>query len=254
MIGLSHVRFDYTRSAGNAAGRTGDGLFHDFSLSIAPGSCVAVMGASGSGKSTLGRLLCGLLQPDSGRVLRHPDLRRRYDVVYVDQDPLNSVFPWQRVRQAIGYPLRKIGWDQGRIAERTQQLLRFFQLQKEENAYPTNLSGGQLQRLAVARCLSWQPRVAILDEAFSALDRRMKERILSDLPSLLQRDRTTVVLLTHHFTDVFLLAGRCVVLAGRPVSITADIPISVPFPRSTDPQEFRGATQTILEALKDGIA
>ena len=232
----------------------GEQIFSDFSLAIERGSRVAVMGSSGSGKSTLGRLLTGLLIPQRGWIYHHADLQLAHNVVYVDQNALNSVFPWQRVEQNIRYPLQKLGWKPGQIEARVDRLLETFQLQDLRSSYPANISGGQLQRLALARCLSWQPKFVVLDETFSALDKRTKDNILLALPDLFEEDETTVVLITHNAPDVFLIADRCVVLANRPVSITEDIPIISPF-RGEYPvyaPQLTGATA--FESIQHGLA
>ena len=249
---LRSVSFSYGGDTGGEADE--DQIFSDFSLAIERGSRVAIMGSSGSGKSTLGRLLTGLLTPRRGWIYRHPDLELAHNVVYVDQNPLNSVFPWQRVEQNIRYPLKKLGWKSGPIEARVELLLETFQLRALRNSYPANISGGQLQRLAIARCLSWQPRFVVLDETFSALDKRTKDNILLNLPDLLEEDNTTVVLITHNAPDVFLIANRCVVLANRPVSITEDIPIVSPFRDGRPAFAPRLAGAAAFESIQHGLA
>ncbi len=232
----------------------GEQIFSDFSLAIERGTRVAVMGCSGSGKSTLGRLLTGLLKPQRGWIYRNPDLELAHNVVYIDQNPMNSVFPWQRVEQNIRYPLQKLGWKPGQIEARVDRLLETFQLQDLRRPYPANISGGQLQRLALARCLSWQPRFVVLDETFSALDKRTKDSILLALPDLLEEDETTVVLITHNAPDVFLIANRCVVLANRPASITEDIPIASPFRGEYPVYAPQLTGSTAFESIQHGLA
>jgi len=254
IVELRSIGFSYGEDGGSNGRSFGEGLFFDFSLSIGRGERVAIMGASGSGKSTLGRLLTGLLRSDTGWIYRHPDLEVAHNVVYIDQSPLNSVFPWQRVEQNIGYPLQKLGWPAEAARRRVDRLLRIFALQDVRHSYPAHISGGQLQRLALARCLSWRPRFAVLDETFSALDQRMKEDILLDLPALLEADGTTVVLITHSASDVRLITNRCVVLAGRPVAVVEDSPVGPAIREHDAVFDSEPVGSPELESIPHGIA
>src|SRR5208282_5803099 len=102
---LEDIGFSYTARVNG-----GDGaLFKDFSLRIEQGSIVTIMGASGAGKSTLGRIMAGIVIPQKGVVRRSPDLTQPSDLVYVDQHPMNGVFPWQTVLENVRYPLQKLG-------------------------------------------------------------------------------------------------------------------------------------------------
>lgn len=197
-----------------------DPLFRGFSLSILKGTVVAVMGPSGSGKSTLGRMIAQMLQPQNGSVSWAEDFTRRNDLVYIDQQAMNCVFPWQRVRRNIEYPLRKLKWRSGEVSQRADQMLNLFKLDHLAEAFPANLSGGELQRLSVARVLAWKPRCAVLDESFSALDARTKEEILIAVRRLADTEKMTMVLITHNLGDALAVADRCVLVGRRPVEIS----------------------------------
>src|SRR5574340_192791 len=214
-VEMGLVSFSYDTATNGA-------LYTDFSLRVQPGSIVAIMGASGSGKSTLARLLAGILAPQAGAVSWSEELRAKSAVVYVDQHPMNSVFPWQRVRANIEYPLRKLGWDRTATRDRLAYLLALFRLEAMQGSYPAHLSGGELQRVALARCLSWRPKLVVLDEPFSALDGKVKEEIAGALRELAGRDQITLVLITHNISDALALATRCVVIGQRPVRILCD--------------------------------
>ncbi len=243
-VELEGVCFGY--GAANGA------LYSDFSLSIAPGSIVAIMGASGSGKTTLARILAGILPPQEGSVRWSEELRqRRHDIVYLDQQPMNSVFPWQRVRANIEYPLHKLGWERSAIRDRLAYLLALFRLEGAEASYPAQLSGGELQRVALARCLSWRPKLVVLDEPFSALDGKVKEEIAAALRELAARDGITLVLVTHNVTDALAMASRSVVIGHRPVRITGDHRFApageVPAPDQDTMQ------QALINSIRDGL-
>lgn len=228
-------------------------LYQDFSLRIEQGSIVAVMGTSGAGKSTLGRIMAGILTPRNGIVRRSPDFARPSDLVYVDQHPMNGVFPWQTVVENIRYPLEKLKWDGARRRDRICYLMSLFRLGALADAYPAQLSGGELQRLALSRCLSWQPKLVILDEPFSALDGKVKAEITCALHELALRDRLTLVLITHNASDALALSTRCVILARRPVRVISDLTYQTGFPRDETTPDYGLMQQALIEGLRDGL-
>ena len=228
-------------------------LFHDFSLKAATGEVVAVMGSSGSGKSTLGRLIARMVKPQSGEIIWSTAFTHSRELVYIDQQPFNSIFPWQTVRRNLAYPLRKLGCEPDYIKQRTELLLRLFRLDQLGDAFPANLSGGELQRLALARCLSWKPQCAILDESFSALDGTTKNSILSAIRELAGTETMTLVLITHNLGDALAIADRCVLLGNRPVQIVADVGIPLGFPRQEHSGEYRETQARLLNIIRDAI-
>ena len=121
-------------------------LYKDFSLRIEQGSIVTIMGASGAGKSTLGRIMAGIVTPQKGIVRRSPDFTRPSDLVYVDQHPMNGVFPWQTVLENVRYPLEKLRWE-GR--ERRDRICYLMNLVPAERAFRC-LSGAAFRRRVTA--------------------------------------------------------------------------------------------------------
>jgi NitT/TauT family transport system ATP-binding protein len=246
---LEGIDFSYATSSDGTNGQ----LYEGFSLCIEPGSIVAIMGASGSGKSTLGRIMAGVLTPQKGSVRRSPDFTQPSDIVYVDQHPMNDVFPWQTVLENVRYPLEKLKWDGPRRRERICYLMTLFRLGALANAYPAHLSGGELQRLALSRCLSWRPKLVILDEPFSALDGKVKAEITSALHELALKDRTTMVLITHNVSDALALGMRCVVIANRPVRIISDLEFLNGFPRDNSSPDYDAMHQALISGIRDGL-
>jgi ABC-type nitrate/sulfonate/bicarbonate transport system ATPase subunit len=246
---LENIEFSYpTRSDG-----INGTLYKDFSLRIQQGSILTIMGASGSGKSTLGRLMAGILMPRSGAVQRSPDFSRPSDVVYVDQHPMNGVFPWQTVVENVRYPLEKLNWKGAERRDRICYLMTLFRLSALADVYPAELSGGELQRLALARCLSWKPKLVILDEPFSALDGKVKAEIGSALHELALKDRITLVLITHNISDALALGMRCVVIARRPVQIISDLAFRTGFPRDESTPDYEAMQQALINGIRDGL-
>ncbi|WP_029897935.1 ABC transporter ATP-binding protein [Desulfohalovibrio reitneri] len=208
-------------------------------LSVSQGECVGVVGRSGSGKSTLGRLLLGLEAPSAGEVrilgetttdgrgkLRlTPEQRQAAQVVF--QDAVGSVNPRLTAGTILSEPLRNLDRLRGAaLSERVVELLEQVGLNKDDAAkHPGHFSGGQLQRLSIARALAARPRCIILDEAVSSLDMLMQARIL-DLLDVLRRERGVAYLfVTHDLRLVRRFCDRAVAMEnGRlePFDLTGD--------------------------------
>lgn len=246
---LQDINFAYPARSDSGSGQ----LYAGFSLTVELGSILALMGPSGSGKTTLGRMMAGILSPQAGGIRWSSQFEKRWDVVYVDQHAINSIFPWQTVAENIKYPMKKLGWDHGRRQERICYLMSLFRLGALADAYPASLSGGELQRLALARCLSWKPQLVILDEPFFALDRRVKAEIIAGLEELASSDRMTMVLITHNVADALALGTRCVVIGQRPVRVISDLEFRAPYPRERETPDYSAMQQALIAGIRDGL-
>lgn len=204
----------------------------DVSLAVAPGESLAVLGRSGSGKSTLMRLLLALEQPDRGRVLfRGQDVatltrtgmgRFRAAVQMVFQDSVGAVNPRHTIDRIIAEPLRHLTpLDAGSRRLRVAELLRAVGLRTQDaEKRPAQMSGGQLQRVCIARALASEPALLVLDEAVSNLDILLQGQILDLIRGLRQRHGMAVVFITHDLRLVRLLCDRVAVMeSGRIVEL-----------------------------------
>lgn len=248
-VEVQNVVFGYPACTNSSNGD----LYSGFSLNVELGSVLALMGPSGSGKSTLGRLMTGLLTPQAGDVRRSKQFVNCWDVVYVDQHAINSVFPWQTIIENVKYPMKKLRWDRSRRRERICYLMSLFHLGAVADAYPASLSGGELQRVALARCLSWRPQLVILDEPFSALDRTVKAEIIAALNELAVKDCMTLVLITHNVSDALAMGTRCVVIGDRPVCIISDLEFGTAFPRDASAPDYDLMQQALIAGIRDGL-
>jgi peptide/nickel transport system ATP-binding protein len=188
------------------------------SLSVAEGETLAVVGESGSGKSTLGRSLLWLEAPDEGRVhfrgrelgsLAGSELQAlRRDLQMVFQDPYASLDPRQRVKDIVTENLSVHDGIKGdRVAEEARRLLELVGLDPQSlDRYPHEFSGGQRQRLAIARAFATNPKLLVADEPVSALDLELQVQILDLLGSLRKKMRLSLVFITH---DLKLVRGFC---------------------------------------------
>lgn len=243
---LHEVSFGYA----NRTTEKSQPVLRNFCLTVKSGFITALMGSSGSGKSTIAKVAAGIIAPNAGQVSRHPDFVRTCDVVYVDQAPLNSVFPWLNVGSNLTAPLRELGWSDAEIASRVAFVTDTFRLRHVLDSKPKALSGGELQRLALARSLSWRPQAAILDETLSSLDPPTRKLILEALRRIVNEDHSTLILITHYPQDALDLADRVVVLGGRPAVILDDFPIGLPFPRPLTSPEYDALERRIGHSVR----
>ncbi|GAA3359765.1 ABC transporter ATP-binding protein [Saccharopolyspora gregorii] len=210
--------------------RTGrvEAVFEEFSLDVAEGELVAVVGASGTGKTTLLHLVAGLERADAGEVLVPPG---RLGVVF--QQP--RLLDWIPVRRNVELALDAAGLDRAAAAD----VLAAVGLAEHADSYPSVLSGGQRQRVAVARAFAVEPGVVLLDEPFSALDELTARRLRLLLQELWTARPRTGLLVTHNPLEAALLADRIVVLGGRPARVVRRYEVPAARPRSPeDPDLF----------------
>lgn len=201
----------------------GTAVVDDVELDLPAGSVTAVLGPSGCGKSTLLRAIAGLEQPASGSIRyadqdlsRVPTHRRGFALMFQD----GQLFPHQTVARNVGYPLRLRRTPAPQLAERVAELLDLVGLAGFGDRMPATLSGGERQRVALARSLAVEPRLLLLDEPLSALDRGLRERLAADLHDILRRAGTTTLLVTHDHEEAFAIADRMAVMrAGRIVQV-----------------------------------
>lgn len=211
------------------------------SLHAAPGEVVAVVGASGSGKSTLLELVCGLQQPDAGRV----DAGR---AVLMPQRDL--LLPWLDARDNAALPLRLDGTAKDAARARAHELLARLGLEGFERARTWQLSGGMRQRVAVARTLLAGAPILCLDEPFGALDAITRADAQAWLAETLAQEPRTTLLVTHDVEEAALLADRIVVLSPRPGRVVATLPVGLPRPRGATDPAVVGVRARALEALR----
>jgi thiamine transport system ATP-binding protein len=191
------------------------------SLDLEHGQVLAVLGPSGCGKSTLLRAVAGLEVLDSGSVsydgqdlARVPTHRRGFALMFQD----GQLFPHQTVAGNVGYALRLRHHPRNGTAARVAELLELVGLPGYGDRMPATLSGGERQRVALARSLAVEPRLLLLDEPLSALDRELRERLAGELRSILMAAGTTALLVTHDQEEAFAVADRMAVMrAGRVV-------------------------------------
>jgi len=213
------------------AGRKSHLALSDISLSIADGAFVSILGPSGCGKSTLLYIVGGFVRPTSGGVM----LRDRLITgPGPDRGPVFqefALFPWKTVLGNVAYGLRQQGVGRSEAEARSRKLLEMVGLKSYESFYPKELSGGMKQRVAIARTLAYNPSVLLMDEPFGALDAHTRTRLQNDLLDIWERDRKTVLFVTHAVDEAVYLSDKVVVMTRSPGRIKAVIDIDLPRPR-----------------------
>jgi len=238
-------------------GRGGTTALQGIELAIEEREFVSLIGPSGCGKSTLLRIIGDLVQPTAGSVVvngkpaREARVDRDYGIVF--QDPV--LYDWRTVAKNIALPLEIARWNRRRRAERVQAMLELVELHGFGDHHPWQLSGGMQQRVSIARALSFDPALLLMDEPFGALDEMTRERLNMELLRIWEASGSTIVFVTHSIAEAVFLSTRVVVMSARPGRISDLVPIDLPQPRTgatrEDPRFFELVTR-VREALHMG--
>jgi len=222
--------------------QTADGpvfALSEIDLTIGSGDFVSLIGPSGCGKTTLLRLIADLEQPTEGRIavngVSPEQARRNRAYGYVFQAP--ALYPWRTVEHNVTLPLEIMGIPAAERRERAERYLELVNLRGFERKYPWQLSGGMQQRVSIARALSFEPELLLMDEPFGALDEITRDHLNGHLVRLWQRTRKTVVFVTHSIPEAVFLSSRIVVISPRPGRVIDVIDCNLPPDRTLDVRE-----------------
>ncbi|GAA2243509.1 ABC transporter ATP-binding protein [Streptomyces amakusaensis] len=201
-------------------------------LEVAEGGFTAIVGPSGCGKSTLLAIAAGLVEPTSGEVLLdgRPVSGPGPDRGVVFQQ--YALFPWLTVRANVEFGLRTARVPRAERRRRAQHFIDLVGLADFADALPKTLSGGMKQRCAIARAYAADPRILLMDEPFGALDSLTRSQLQEQLLQTWERERRTVLFVTHDVDEAVFLASRVIVMASRPGRIDRTVEIPLPYPRT----------------------
>lgn len=243
-----------TLNCANKVFENGTIALQNLNLTVNQSEFVSFVGPSGCGKSTLLRIVAGLSNLSSGN-LDWGDLDTRQKLAFVFQEP--ALMPWSTVRDNVRLPLKLTGASKRETETTVDKILQLVGLENFGRSYPRQLSGGMKMRVSIARALSTNPTVLLLDEPFGALDDITRNKLNDDLLALWSRQHWTVLFVTHNIYEAVYLSNRVLIMAARPGRVVADIKIDVPNPRT---EEFRRSfvyseyCQQVADALAQAMS
>jgi NitT/TauT family transport system ATP-binding protein len=225
------IEIDHVSQTFQTSGRQNHLAISDISLRIEDGAFVSILGPSGCGKSTLLYIVGGFVNPTEGvakvkgAAITGPG---------PDRGPVFqefALFPWKNVLGNVMYGLRQQGVPRAEAEAQSRRLIEMVGLKGFENFYPKELSGGMKQRVAIARTLAYKPAVLLMDEPFGALDAHTRTRLQNDLLNIWERDRKTVLFVTHSVDEAVFLSDKVAVMTRAPGRIKEIVEIDLPRPR-----------------------
>jgi len=225
------IEIDHVSQVFKTSSRQDHLALSDISLTIEDGAFVSILGPSGCGKSTLLYIVGGFVQPTQGvakvkgRAITGPG---------PDRGPVFqefALFPWKSVLGNVMYGPRQQGVKQADAEAQSRALIEMVGLKGFEDFYPKELSGGMKQRVALARTLAYHPEVLLMDEPFGALDAHTRTRLQNDLLNIWERDRKTVLFVTHSVDEAVFLSDKVVMMSSSPGRIRQVVDIDLLRPR-----------------------
>jgi len=229
-------------------------VLRDLHLRADQGEFVSILGPSGSGKSTTFSILTGATRPDAGEVLVDGrPLREAGRAPFAFMPQKDVLFPWRRIMANLTLGLEVQGVPRAQARKRVEPLLERFGLAGFERAYPAQLSGGMRQRAALLRTVVQEREVLLLDEPFGALDALTRTEMQRWLETMWERDRWTVLLITHDVREAVFLSDRIYVLSARPATVVREVEVPLERPRTlqtlADPRVARIEAELLASLL-----
>lgn len=236
---------------------TNDGPVHALSkvnLEIGRGEFVSFIGPSGCGKTTFLRVIADLEQPTGGTIsvngmsAEQARLKRAYGYVF----QAAALYPWRTIEKNVALPLEIMGYSRSEQAERVARTMALVELTGFEQKYPWQLSGGMQQRASIARALSFDADLLLMDEPFGALDEIVRDHLNEQLLKLWEQNNKTICFVTHSIPEAVYLSTKIVVMSPRPGRVSDVIDSSLPRERSLDIRESKEFLE-IAHRVRDGL-
>jgi NitT/TauT family transport system ATP-binding protein len=225
----------------------------EVSFDIERGEFVSIVGPSGCGKSTLLKIMAGLDTPSSGEVrFQGGTVRGPHSKISMVFQAF-GLFPWRTVLENVEYGLEMRKVPKAERREISRQYLEMVGLGGYEHMYPKQLSGGMKQRAGIARALTVEPEVVLMDEAFSAIDEVTADVLREEVSEIHKETGKTFVLVTHNLAEAIELADKVVVLSSRPAKVKKIFPVEIERPRDRSHSVFIHMHKEILHLLKEEL-
>lgn len=216
-------------------------------LFIEDGSFVTIVGRSGCGKTTLLRILCGLEDKTAGEIIFdtvHGKDKKNIKVGIVFQEP--RLMPWLTVEQNMSFSILEKA-DKTHVKNQVHKYLQMLGLADFKDAYPSQISGGMAQRVALGRTLSYDPDLILMDEPLGALDAFNRRKLQNDLIDIFFKSKKTIVFVTHDVNEAIFLGQKVIVMdSGR---VKNEIGIDFPYPRPTKSKAYFDLSENILQTI-----
>jgi NitT/TauT family transport system ATP-binding protein/sulfonate transport system ATP-binding protein len=247
------LSIDHVCKRFSVGGQTVEAL-RDATLEIHKGEFVCLIGASGCGKSTLLRIIAGFETASSGTAAMYgtpiTGPSRERGMVFQDY----ALFPWLTVRENIAFGPKQRGLLGAALKDHAARYMDMVGLTKFADYYPSQLSGGMKQRVAIARVLANDCEVLLMDEPFGALDALTREKLQQDLLEIWTKTQMTVIFVTHSVEEAVFLSSRVVVMTAGPGRIEHDTAISLRRPRDVSAPDFNAMRRGITQFLSSHVA
>lgn len=242
ILSIKHLKKDFIIKSNKVE------VLKDINLDIAKGEFISLIGASGCGKSTILKLITSLEDPTDGEItidgesVKAPS--EKVSMIFQE----SRLFPWLTVEQNIDFTIsRKIP------KEKRKQIVKdhieLVGLKGFEKAVPSQLSGGMQQRVSIARGLATNPEILLLDEPFGALDAFTRVNMQIETLNIWEKDRTTMIMVTHDIDEAIFLSDRIVILSAKPGVVKDVIPVNIPRPRDRSSLEFMELRRKVMLTL-----
>ena len=229
-------------------------VLKDVSFEVQEGEFVSLLGPSGCGKTTTLTIIAGFQKPNGGKIVVNGNevTKPGPDRSFMFQN--YALFPWLKVGENIEYPMKKMKMPKAERKEKLKELLAMAQLTEYENYYIHEISGGMKQRVALLRSIACDPTVLLMDEPLGAVDFQMRQMLQVQLENILQKKKTTALMVTHDVDESIYLSDRVVVMSRDHGKIIEDLHIDLPRPRDRTNPKYHEYVDKLTMILKDALS
>jgi len=229
-------------------------VLQDVSFMVEEGEFVSLLGPSGCGKTTTLTIIAGFQKANEGTIEVNGKAVTKPgpDRAFMFQN--YALFPWMKVGENIDYPMKKRKIPKVQRRNKLEQLLKMAQLTEYENYYIHEISGGMKQRVALLRALACDPQVLLMDEPLGAVDFQMRQMLQVQLEGILQKQKTTALMVTHDVDESIYLSDRVIVMSRDHGKIIEDIKIDLPRPRERTSVEYHEYVDHLTNILKSALS